>query len=212
MSKNTSIFSRMFQAAAQHIALTLAMVTAAAVAVAAVVWLAVDLNRDNSISVQTNEGIDLTPTQIQSIRRIGQWAFLTVHDEEMVDTVRHGVFSDDELVRIYYGTLQIGIDLSEAKDGWITHVGDSAAVLLPAVKLLDPQFIDEARTRSFIEKGSWTPADRKHLYNKDCTAMMRRCLTTANYRSAELQAADQFDGLMRSMGFRRVSIRFEKSR
>ena len=40
--------------------------------------------------------------------------------------------------------------------------------------------------------------------------MIRRCVTTANLRSAEQQAATQFDELMRAMGFNNVIIRFEK--
>lgn len=205
MSKTRHLLSSVVGAAFRHVWLTVSMVVAA-LAVVGVLW---HLNRDNVVSVSTDEAIDLTPAQVSSIKRIGQWSFLTIADEEMIDTVRHGFFSDDQLVRIYYGTLQIGIDLNDTRPDWITHRADSILVLLPKVKLLDERFIDEGRTRSFMETGKWTPADRKALYMKAQQAMKRRCLTPANYRSAEQHAASQFTDLMRSMGFDNVIIRFE---
>ena len=53
-------------------------------------------------SGDTSEMI-MTPSEIESIRRIGQWEFMAINDEELVDTVRKGFFSDDHLVRIYSG-------------------------------------------------------------------------------------------------------------
>ena len=50
-------------------------------------------------SEDTSEMI-MTPSEIESIRRIGQWEFMAINDEELVDTVRKGFFSDDHLVRI----------------------------------------------------------------------------------------------------------------
>ena len=104
-----------------------------------------------------------TPTQIQSIRDIGQWEFLAINNEEIIDTVRHGFFGDAELVRIYYGTLRLGIDLQDTDKDFIRVQGDSILVQLPPIKLLDHQFIDEARTTSFFEKGDWTAKDRDDM-------------------------------------------------
>ena len=67
---------------------------------------------NNVVTVSNTEKVSLTPTQIKSIESIGQWEFLAVSDEEIVDTVKHGFFSDSELIRIYYGTLRLGLDLS----------------------------------------------------------------------------------------------------
>ena len=88
----------------------------------------------------------LTPTQIKSIESIGEWEFLAVSDEEIVDTVSHGFFGDSELIRIYYGTLRMGIDLRQARKGWIRLEGDTVCADLPPVRLLGNEFIDEART------------------------------------------------------------------
>ena len=58
------------------------------------------LNKDNRFALSKDDKINITPTQIQSIRDIGQWEFLTINNEEIIDTVRHGFFGDAELVRI----------------------------------------------------------------------------------------------------------------
>ena len=93
--------------------------------------------------VVKNEKIDVTPTMIRSIEQIGEWSFLEINDEELVDTVRRGIFSNDELVRIYYGTLRLGINLKDAKEGWLSMSGDTLVAKLPPVRLLDNDFIDE---------------------------------------------------------------------
>ena len=81
--------------------------------------------RDNSITSVVNDKINITPTQVAAMREIGEWEFLSIEDEEMIDTVRKGIFKDDELIRIYSGTLRLGIDLSEAKDDWVKLDGDT---------------------------------------------------------------------------------------
>ena len=58
------------------------------------------LNKDNRFELSKDDKIKITPTQIQSIRDIGQWEFLTINNEEIIDTVRHGFFGDAELVRM----------------------------------------------------------------------------------------------------------------
>ena len=210
MSKKQNFLTTLLKPLVSHAMLTVSLTVAAIAVIGIATWWLADKNKDNSISICTNQQIDITPTQIQSIKNIGQWSFLTINDEEMIDTVRTGFFSDDQLVRIYYGTLQLGIDMNDTSDEWITRSNDSIIILLPEVRLLDKNFIDEARTRSFMESGKWTSADRHALYRRAQAAMIRRCVTPANLRSAEQQAATQFDELMRSMGFNNVIIRFEK--
>ena len=186
------------------------LVAAAAAAAVAVVLTLVHLNRDTTISIGSDNRIDPTPTLIASMKNIGEWEFLSISDEEMIDTVRHGFFSDDELVRIYYGTLRLGIDMSQADADWIAHSGDSVTVTLPPVKLLDTRFIDEARTKSFFESGKWSNDDRAELYTRAQHAMMKRCLTPANYRSAEQNATSQMQSLMLQLGFKKVAVKVGK--
>ena len=150
--------------------------------------------------------IGLSPTQIQAIRQIGQWEFLAVSDEELIDTVRYGFFGDDHLARIYYGTLRIGIDLSGLQPEWIIASGDSVLLQVPPVQLLDENFIDEARTRSFYESGKWSHSDRDQMFKKAAAVMKQRCLTEANLQAASENARQQLTQVLSAMGFKKVTV------
>lgn len=185
------------------------VVAVAVIAVAALVWWLTRSVSDSGIAIEADNKIDLTPEQIQSIKAIGEWEFLSVADEEMVDTLRRGLFSDDRLTRIYYGVMRLGVNLHKVKPGWIKASGDSVTVMLPPVELLDEDFIDEARTRSFYESGRWTASDREAMYMRAHRMMKKRGLTRANMNSAVNNADAQMRRLMRSMGFNHITIRFE---
>lgn len=178
-------------------------------AIILVLWWLLFTEKDNHLSLEVNSDINVTPEQIQRIKAIGEWEFLSISDEELVDTVRKGLFKDDQLVRIYYGTLRIGVNLQHVKDGWIKTQGDSISVTLPKVGLLDEQFIDEARTKAFYESGKWTPKDREALYHKARRQMKAHCLTPQNLKSAENNADTQFRRMMKAMGYNNIIIRFE---
>ena len=182
----------------------------ALVAFILVFWWLAFAEKDNHLELGVNSDINITPQQIQLIKDIGEWEFLSVSNEELVDTVRKGLFSDDHLVRIYYGTLRLGIDLSKAKKGWIKTQGDSVMVTLPKIGLLDKDFIDEARTKAFYESGRWTAADREALYRKANRQMRAHCLTPENLRGAQDNADQQFRKMLKAMGFNYVSIDFER--
>jgi hypothetical protein len=166
--------------------------------------------KNNYIDFGTSEAIDLTPTQIQSMKAIGEWEFLSVSTEELVDTVRKGIFSDDELVRIYYGTLRLGVNMQKVGDDWIQTSGDSITLTLPKIELLDKEFIDEARTKSFYERGSWKPADRDALYQKAYRQMLSHSMTKENLQAAEANASQQIHDIMRALGYQHVSVTFQK--
>lgn len=168
-------------------------------------------NKDNHIDVGPDQHIDITPTQIAAIKQIGQWEFLSVRDEELVDTLSRGFFSDKELVRIYYGTVRLGIDLQKTDDKWIQVTDTAVVATLPPIQLLDRNFIDEAQTRSFFESGSWSSADREALYDRAYQKMYARCVTPQNIATAEENARQQFAQLLRSLGFEKVWVNIEKS-
>lgn len=165
--------------------------------------------RGTTLTTYVDDKINATPTQILAMKEIGEWEFLSIEDEEMVDTVRKGFFKNDDLVRIYYGTLRLGIDLSEVKDDWIKRDGDTLTVTLPPIRLLDEDFIDEARTQPFFESGTWTDADREAMYRRAYTKMRERCLTKKNIESAKANASRQFYKMFKAMGVENVRIRFE---
>ncbi len=171
------------------------------------------LNKDNTVSVTTEEQTTLSPTQVESIEAIGEWEFLAISNEELVDTVRRGFFGDDQLVRIYYGTLRLGINMKDVKEGWIqaNTEKDSIVCTLPPIRLLDNNFIDEARTRSFFEEGKWTGADRQALYDRAYAQMKKRCFTPANIRIAQRNARQQFRDMFKAMGFPNARVEFEEN-
>lgn len=166
--------------------------------------------RDNSLTVKVNDKINITPTQVLAMKEIGEWEFLSIEDEEMIDTVRKNLFKDDELIRIYTGTLRLGIDLAEAGDDWIKMYGDTLRVTLPKVKLLDEDFIDEARTQAFFESGTWDDKARDDMYHRAKAKMKERCLTKENIASAEDNALKQFFQMFKAMGFDNVEVRFKR--
>ena len=112
--------------------------------------------QNNHLDVATTQEVTLSPTQIRSVERIRQWEFLSVSDEELIDTVRHGFFGDDQLIRIYYGTLRLGVDLAETKEGWLRLEGATGVALLPAIGALKVAF----------SSGQGHPPPRKRLDTK----------------------------------------------
>lgn len=172
-------------------------------------WIYRDI-KTTRLEISADQRIDITPQQIQSIKEIGEWEFLSISDEEMVDTVRHGFFSDDHLVRIYYGTMRLGVNLKQVEPGWIVARGDTIEITLPKICLLDHDFIDEARTRSFYESGSWTAKDREAMLRRAYQMMLRRGLTRQNLQVAAQNGQGQVRQVMQGMGFRHVRIQYKE--
>ncbi len=165
--------------------------------------------KGDSIGIFVDNEKETSLTQITEIKEIGQWEFLSVEDEEMVDTTRTGIFSDDYLVRIYYGTLRLGLDLSNLKDSWINVEEGKISVLLPAITLLDNRFVDEARTQSFYESGSWNDQTRADMYERAYKKMLHRCFTAENIKCAEENARRQFYRMLKSLGYDEIEIKFD---
>jgi len=173
------------------------------------VWLVRGVQK-TEVNVEVDDRIDITPEQIESIKAIGEWEFLAIADEELVDTVRRGFFSDDQLARIYYGTVRLGINMHQVRPGWIKSAGDSIEVTLPKIGLIDRDFIDEARTKSFHESGRWKAADREDLYKRAYQKMLSHCVTPENIQVARQNGEEQFRRLMKSMGYEHIAIKWEE--
>jgi hypothetical protein len=181
--------------AINKVTLTLASLCFLAI-VGVIVWMGYKI-KDDSLTVGYSDKIDDTPTIVEQMKEIGQWEFLSISDEELVDTVRRGFFSDDELVRIYYGTMRLGIDFSQCDEKWIEREGDTIKVDLPPVRLLDENFLDETRTKSFFESGKWTNADRKAMADRAKALMRKRCLTKENMDLAQKNAEAQVNAFVK---------------
>ena len=63
-------------------------------------------------SSNPENAIYISPEEIRSIEDIGQWVFLSVESEEIVDTTRRHFFgSDDALSRIYVCNKKLGLSM-----------------------------------------------------------------------------------------------------
>ena len=171
-------------------------------------WIYRDI-RDGHIEFGADQQIDITPEQIKSIKEIGEWEFLSISNEELVDTIRLGIFSNDRLSRIYYGTLRLGVNLKQVEPGWIVARGDTIDITLPQIDLLDRDFIDEARTRSFYESGTWSPKDREAMLQRAYHKMLQRGMTSQNLQIAKQNGDAQVRQVLQSMGFKQVKIQYK---
>lgn len=187
------------------------LLLAGALVVAGVAWLVRAVSH-SEVGLAVDQRINITPEQMTSIKAIGEWEFLSVSNEELVDTIREGMLSDDHLVRIYYGTARLGINMHHVEPGWLTTRGDTLVATLPAIELLDRDFIDEARTKSFFESGSWSHADREALYRKAYRQMLRHTMTHDNIQAARDNGEEQFRRMLKVMGFPLVSVHFRENR
>lgn len=185
------------------------LIIAGVILAALLVWWLVRGIQRTEVSIEADQTIDITPQQIESIRAIGQWEFLAISNEELIDTTLKGFFSDDHLSRIYYGTVRLGIDMQKMDSTWITVQGDSITLWLPRPTLLDRDFIDEARTKSFHQSGRWTAQDRETLYRRAQQRMLRYSLTSKNMEAARQNGETQLRRLMQSMGFKHVNIQWK---
>lgn len=187
--------------------LTIASIIFVAIAVVAVFLLITYLFRSSSLHVEKDDKINNTAVTVESMRQIGEWEFLNISNEELVDTTRKRLFSDDELVRIYYGVLRLGIDMRKMTDKSIVMKGDSVIITLPEITLLDDNFIDEARTKSFYETGNWDGKAHEALYNKAKRLMKQRCLTEENKHKARENAICQVGKMVMSLGAKNVRVK-----
>ena len=177
-----------------------------AVIVGGIVWLNFD---SPTITVEKTK-IDNTPNQIKEIKSIAEWEFLSIECEVLVDSVRKRSFfiTDDRLVRIYRGSLRLGVNLKEADENWINVEDSVVYVNLPKIKLLDDRFIDEAGSVSFFESGKWDGQSKEILLSKAEMKMRKYALTPAMFQRAQEQAKSRFTSLFSAMGFNNVKVSF----
>ncbi len=206
MTTKHSLLSRLLGRASTDLRLVLISATVTLVLVVAAVFLIKRALTDQHIEVSHNQEISITPVVMESIRNTGQWVFMEIADEELVDTIRHGFFGDDELARVYYGTLRLGFDMQQYKEEWLSVRGDTLIATLPPIGLVDDNFLDEARTRSFYESGKWSEEDRAALAKKAKDKMRQRCLSKSNLASARKSARTQLWTMFRALGFKNIRI------
>lgn len=168
-------------------------------------------NGVNPFGADGHEGaISKTPEEVLAIRHIGQWEFLSVTTEEMVERHERRVLGDRHLVRIYHGTIRIGLDTDEFGDDWFVPRGKTAVLTLPDVKVLDENFIDEARTTTFYAEGTFNAETKQQLYDEARRAMRARAFSGKNRKSARIAVEQHMKALFTAFGYDSVSVSFPK--
>lgn len=156
--------------------------------------------------VKSDTTLIFTPTEVRSIRETGEWEFLSIPTEELVEMRRKGLLSDGILTCIYRGRLRLGTDLRQAPSDAFIAKGDTALVRLPEIHLLSTEFIDETKTTVFHEQEKWSPTEKKALYEKARKQMMERALTEEHLEAARHNAQQQLHALFLPLGFKGVKI------
>lgn len=161
-----------------------------------------------STDTAVDKPIAQSPEEIVHLRSIGQWEFLSVESEELVERHHTGLMSDRDLICIYRGTLRIGVDLRKLPEDWVEVKGRNAIVHLPQPSLLDENFLDETRTTVFMEQGLFRAEEREAMIAEAKNKMKQRALTTDNLSIARRNAESQFQKLFHAMGYEDVIVEF----
>ena len=160
------------------------------------------------IERENDTTIDSTGMQIDYLKEIGEWEFLTLRTEEIEDTtVETGLFSESTLSNIYKGTLRLGIDMSELDERSLQIKGDTFILRMPPIKLLDENFINEAETRVFYAKGEISPQIKDELYEKAKRKMKKRALSVQNIAMAKETAESQITKIISSFGYKTIQLK-----
>lgn len=156
----------------------------------------------------TAQPIASSPEEVVQLKAIGQWEFLSVEAEELVERHNAGLMSERDLVCIYRGTLRIGIDMHKLSPDWMVVEGKNVVLHLPQPSLLDENFLDESRTTVFFEQGVFRPDERKALTEEAKAKMKQRALTPDNLSIARRNAEEQLQKLLLAMGYQEVVVDF----
>ena len=153
--------------------------------------------------------IEQSPEEIMRLQAIGQWEFLSVEAEELVERHYSGLMSERDLVCIYRGTLRIGVDMRKLPSDWVEMKERSAILHLPQPSLLDEDFLDESRTTVFFEQGIFRPEERDAMRTEAKEKMKKRAMTAENLSIARRNAEAQFQKLFLAMGYEDVVVEFD---
>ena len=152
--------------------------------------------------------IEQSPEEIVRLQAIGQWEFLSVEAEELVERHYSGLMSERDLVCIYRGTLRI-VDMRKLPSDWVEMKERSAILHLPQPSLLDEDFLDESRTTVFFEQGIFRPEERDAMRTEAKEKMKKRAMTAENLSIARRNAEAQFQKLFLAMGYEDVVVEFD---
>lgn len=168
----------------------------------------------SSLTTEAEERIERTPAVVDSIRSIGQWELASVELSVDVDTIRKRWIGlvKDEVKRRYTGRLSVGIDMTQLQDSCYAVSGDTITVTLPAVRLLDTNFIDESRTRTLIadnEEFADNPQVKKAMLEKARRRLAAQGADSKTVAECRQRAAAEVKERFSAIGYSTVVVVFE---
>ena len=168
----------------------------------------------SSLTTEAEERIERTPAVVDSIRSIGQWELASVELSVDVDTIRKRWIGlvKDEVKRRYTGRLSVGIDMTQLQDSCYAVSGDTITVTLPAVRLLDTNFIDESRTRTLIadnEEFADNPQVKKAMLEKARRRLAEQGADRETVAECRQRAAAEVKERFSAIGYSTVVVVFE---
>ena len=168
----------------------------------------------SSLTTEAEERIERTPAVVDSIRSIGQWELASVELSVDVDTIRKRWIGlvKDEVKRRYTGRLSVGIDMTQLQDSCYAVSGDTITVTLPAVRLLDTNFIDESRTRTLIadnEEFADNPQVKKAMLEKARRRLAAQGADSETVAECRQRAAAEVKERFSAIGYSTVVVVFE---
>ena len=118
----------------------------------------------------------------------------------------------DEVKRRYTGRLSVGIDMTQLQDSCYAVSGDTITVTLPAVRLLDTNFIDESRTRTLIadnEEFADNPQVKKAMLEKARRRLAAQGADSETVAECRQRAAAEVKERFSAIGYSTVVVVFE---
>ncbi|GAO41081.1 DUF4230 domain-containing protein [Flavihumibacter petaseus] len=165
--------------------------------------------------------IDESPILVREIRKISQLVTLNAQDEVVVSAVKPSppgsarqivtVFtpgappSMDHLVIIVKGQVLLGTELKGLTVDQLFIKGDSISLRLPVAGILDIQ-TNPSDTETFIEEGSWSPAEVTALKEKARALLAERVKAKGLPERANAQALKVMETFLKTMGYKKVTV------
>lgn len=148
-----------------------------------------------------------TPSQIEEIRQIRELEVAHFDCEELYEYKREGRIYDDELTKVYYAKLKIGIDLREVKESDIEKDGKKIQITLPDVKLLNEgKILDFSRT--FSESGDIDNQLRRDASKAAEEWIVDKYVTEEVIQNGRRSVVSYIENYLRSIGYEEIEIRF----
>lgn len=148
-----------------------------------------------------------TPSQIEEIRQIRELEVAHFDCEELYEYKREGRIYDDELTKVYYAKLKIGIDLREVKESDIEKDGKKIKITLPDVKLLNEgKILDFSRT--FSESGDIDNQLRRDASKAAEEWIVEKYVTEEVIQNGRRSVVSYIENYLRSIGYEEIEIRF----